>query len=321
MKVNAVFEGGGVKGIGLVGAVKAAEKAGFTFHSVAGTSSGAIVAAFLAAGYTADEMKRMIISMPFANFIKPTWLHQLRIVGPGVRLFLKKGLHAGDALEKWVAEKLTAKGVRTFGDLPPQKLRVVASDISMGKMLVLPNAIEQYGFDPARLPIAKAVRMSTSIPYFFDPVILRMPLSRKGKQPSFSNQFIYIVDGAILSNFPLWLFDESEYQGPKLPTLGFMLVGKQGSLVRQINGPLSMLNALFSTMLGAHDERYIEDQYRYRTIKIPTLGVSTTEFDIKEEKSLELFDSGFQAGEKFIAKLLNDEQMIKVFRSNGRYMP
>jgi len=44
MKVNGVFEGGGVKGISLVGAVRAAELNGIRFHHVAGTSSGSIIA-------------------------------------------------------------------------------------------------------------------------------------------------------------------------------------------------------------------------------------------------------------------------------------
>ncbi|WP_397351465.1 patatin-like phospholipase family protein [Paenibacillus larvae] len=44
MKINGVFEGGGVKGIALAGAVSAVMDKGITFHQVAGTSSGSIVA-------------------------------------------------------------------------------------------------------------------------------------------------------------------------------------------------------------------------------------------------------------------------------------
>lgn len=44
-KADAVFEGGGVKGIGLAGAVAVTEEAGYQFENVAGTSAGAIVAA------------------------------------------------------------------------------------------------------------------------------------------------------------------------------------------------------------------------------------------------------------------------------------
>jgi len=49
LKADAVFEGGGVKGIGLVGAVAVAEEKGYHWVNVAGTSAGAIVAALLAA--------------------------------------------------------------------------------------------------------------------------------------------------------------------------------------------------------------------------------------------------------------------------------
>ena len=54
LKADAVFEGGGVKGIGLVGAVAVAEEKGYHWVNVAGTSAGAIVATLLAAGYTAQ---------------------------------------------------------------------------------------------------------------------------------------------------------------------------------------------------------------------------------------------------------------------------
>lgn len=49
MEVYGVFEGGGVRGTALVGAVAAAEKKGIGFRAVAGTSAGAIVASLIAA--------------------------------------------------------------------------------------------------------------------------------------------------------------------------------------------------------------------------------------------------------------------------------
>ena len=48
-KVDLVLEGGGVKGIGLVGAVLTLSGSGYVFPRVAGTSAGAIVAALVAA--------------------------------------------------------------------------------------------------------------------------------------------------------------------------------------------------------------------------------------------------------------------------------
>src|SRR5215212_5277644 len=56
MKYDLVFEGGGAKGIVLVGAYEVFSKAGHTFDRLLGTSAGAITATLLAAGYTAQEM-------------------------------------------------------------------------------------------------------------------------------------------------------------------------------------------------------------------------------------------------------------------------
>ena len=44
----------------------------------------------------------------------------------------------------------------------------------------------------------------------------------------FPDQFVYVVDGGLLSNFPLWLFDgeRTARDGDIIPTIGFKLVGK-----------------------------------------------------------------------------------------------
>lgn len=317
MKINAVFEGGGVKAIGLAGAVAETEKRGFTFYHVAGTSSGSIVAAMLAAGYTGEELRRIIEATPFSSFLQKTWVHRIQWIGPAARVFVKKGLYSGEALEQWVTKILADKGVRTFGDLGQNQLRIIASDISQGKLLVLPDDLVNYGIDPKKFSVARAIRMSTSIPYFFDPVMLcKLPAGRvkgKGKGEPFRKQFVYVVDGGILSNFPLWIFDkEKELADEKgIPVIGYQSVGRTDKEPRQISGPISMFQALFSTMMDAHDERYIEDYNQYRTVKIPILGVKTTDFDISPEKSEALYQSGVRSAAKYF-----DQWSISTYQKN-----
>ncbi len=294
MNVHAVFEGGGVKAIALAGAVKTAEQHGIIFSKVAGTSSGAIIASLLAAGYSADEIKDLILHTPFNSFLHRSGWHRVPYIGEGVRLILKKGLYSGDRLEYWIKNKLQAKGIRTFADLEQGKLQIIASDISMGKLLILPDGIARYGYNPQKLEVAKAVRMSTSLPFFFDPVMI------KNSPSGYKAKYIYIVDGGILSNFPLWIFDKENEQKKKItPVLGFNLVGKNEKSPREIHGPLTMLRALFSTMMDAHDEKYIEEVHRFRTINVETPGVYTTQFDLGKEKSMEIFQSGMDAAEQF----------------------
>ncbi len=296
--MNAVFEGGGVKGIALAGAIRAAEQLGFTFSKVAGTSSGAIVASMLAAGYTAEEMKELILQTPFGKLVRPSDWMRIKWIGPPIRLLLYRGLYSGDPLEHWVRDLLAAKHIHTFADIPEGKLRIVASDISEGRLMVLPDDLPKYGIDPGSFPIARAVRMSASIPYFFEPVILRDSL----RVP------VYVVDGGLLSNFPLWLFDgvgasvKKDALPSSTPTVGFQLVGRNAMVPRTVNGPFTMLYALFATMMEAHDERYIEDENRFRTIKIPTLGIRTTQFDLSLEASMGLYESGLRAGRKYFDK-------------------
>ncbi|MNR39914.1 hypothetical protein D3C85_1581580 [compost metagenome] len=78
-----------------------------------------------------------------------------------------------------------------------------------------------------------------------------------------------------------------------------------------------MLQALFDTMLSAHDERYIEQENRYRTVKVPILGIGVTQFHITHEESLLLHESGFRAGSKFFGDWSTqyyEEEFIKYFQ-------
>ena len=299
---DAVFEGGGVKGIGLVGAVAVAEEKGYRWSNVAGTSAGAIVAALVAAGYSGAEMKQVMDALDYNSFKDGSALDKIPVAGPGASLIFKKGIYGGKFFENWMRGLLLKKNVRTFKDLIIDefkdderyrfKLRVIASDISNGRMLVLPQDATYFGIRPEDLDVAVAIRMSMSIPFFFKPVRLRHKETRKVS---------YIVDGGLLSNFPVWLFDSDGV--PEWPTLGFKLVEPEEAtpVPHKVRGPISMFTALFSTMMNAHDARYIKDEHFVRSIAIPTLGVGTTEFDISRERSEALYESGRKGAEKFFA--------------------
>ncbi len=296
-KINAVFEGGGVKGSALVGAAVRTEELGYCFENMAGTSAGAIVASLLAAGYTAKELQKIINSIDYTKFKDATMLSKIPVIGSGLSILFNKGIYAGDYFEKWLADLLAKKNVFTFKDLViPEyakylqfryKLQVVASDITNGRLLILPRDSVAYGIEPDDLPVAFAVRMSMSIPYFYKPVVERT----KGRVS-------YIVDGAILSNFPVWLLDDGS-EDPKVPTIGYKLVDPVEERTHDIRGPITLFKALFETMMEAHDARYIEDADFERTVPIPTLGVHTTDFSINQTMKDNLFTSGYESASKF----------------------
>ena len=61
LMADAVFGGGGVKGIGFVGAIAVAEERGYKWVNVAGASAGAIVAALLAVLFGCGWWKRITV--------------------------------------------------------------------------------------------------------------------------------------------------------------------------------------------------------------------------------------------------------------------
>ena len=117
LKCDAVFEGGGVKGIGLVGAVTAIEEAGYEFVNLAGTSAGAIVASLLAAGYTGGEIEQVLQTVNYKDFEDRNWLDRSASPARSPAPFSGTASTRGRFLKTgWVACS-TAKGKTTFGDI------------------------------------------------------------------------------------------------------------------------------------------------------------------------------------------------------------
>jgi NTE family protein len=289
MKIDGVFSGGGIKGFALIGAYEEIEKKGLTFERVAGTSAGSILAALIAAGYTSKEIYQLLNMMDISKILDA---RKTIIPFPFAKwliLYWKLGLYKGNELEKWIKEKLEAKGIRTFSDLPPQTLRVIASDLSNGRLVVLPDDLEKYGISPGSFSIARAIRMSCSIPYFFEPVRMRT-----------IDGLSILVDGGVLSNFPMWLFDRDNVQKTR-PVLGIKLSSSDYEHEKhQIKNAIQLFGALFETMKDAHDSRYISKKHAKNIIFIPTDGVVSIEFHLTEERKQQLFDLGKEYASEFL---------------------
>ena len=304
-----------MKGIALVGAFSVLEERGYEPQNMAGASAGAIVAALIAAGYTSEELRKIIGELDYNQFKDESWEDRIPLAGRSLSILKDLGIYEGEAFLVWMRDLLEVKGIRTFGDLVRRedaelkyryKAQVIASDVTERRLLVLPRDAPRLGIgDPDELNVALAVRMSMSIPIFFEPV--KLANAQTGREH-------LIVDGGMLSNFPVWLFDAEE---PQWPTFGLKLVekdprapvaGGQPRQERPRSGVLSVidyLRSLVDTMMAAHDRLYIEDSDFDRTIAIDTLGVRTTEFDLSEERAVELFESGRAAAEEFLGEYQN----------------
>lgn len=313
-RADLVLEGGGVKGLGLVGAVLELMGAGYEFPRVAGTSAGAVLAALLAAGADAEVIKAATARLDYER-VPDRGAPGLPGVSEGIALLHRAGAHPGDYIHRFVADELERLGVETFADLRREdagadpalaadrayKLVVTATDITRGRMLRLPWDYRLLGLDPDRQRVADAVRASISIPLFFEPVEL---VEGGGER-------LTLVDGGVLSNFPIELFDRTDDRAPRWPTLGVRVIPDlpdggpalfPGIVVPKLIPPLDLLQRVVGTAIVGHDQTYIEQPcVRRRVIRVDTSAVGIVEFDADAAKRALLVANGERAAAEFLA--------------------
>lgn len=287
MDIDGVFSGGGMKGFAYVGAVQVLEERGIKFKRVAGTSAGAILATFIAAGFNAKELEEIFDELNLKALLDPPKIFINIPLLKWFNLYKNYGMYRGRLLEKWFEQKLASKGIYSFEDIPVGSLKLVASDLTNGKILILPDDLENYGVDSARFSIAKALRMSCGLPFFFEPEYLTT-----------RQNVCVVVDGGVLSNFPFWIFDNGYKDRP---VLGIKLSSANEDLPpRKIDNAIQLFEALFATMQDAHDKRYVERKLEKNIIFIPVEKYNTTEFDMSDETKQTLINIGKERAINFL---------------------
>jgi NTE family protein len=353
-EADGVFRGGGVKGLGIAGALE-----GFAadprypvkrWVNVAGASAGAIIASYLAV--KGDDavagIGPVMKKMPFEKF--EDFPRGGRLLGGVPNLFRRHGLAHGEFFRHWLDDTL---GSPTFADVKTpdgadSRLKLVAVDVTNSQLLLLPDDLPRYrlpgetkSIDADSFPIANAVRMSMSIPYFFEPVLLvrdqvrcvdcgdselsagtlvdrldvdvanaKMRAAGRG-EASFEEvadlPTAIIIDGGTLSNFPVWIFDVDPRKGdppPKRPTFGFTLTGGHAGhpLLDRLPWPIRFGTEIFHTAMSAWDNRFVRRSTELRTVTIDALDVGTTEFDLPPDRRDKLVQSGRDAAAAYLAR-------------------
>lgn len=313
-QADLVLEGGGVKGIALAGAVLGLAEAGYTFPRVAGTSAGAIVGAVLAAlqgrGEPVDRLADIARTLDYRRFrdrgFPGRLLGPFGVLADGVSVLVEGGAYEGDYLVDWLSGVLADLGVVTFGDLRADDpggdgevhhrygLVVMASDLSRRRLAQLPWDYPDYGLDPDEQRVVDAVRASASIPYFFEPVALE---GRRGTST--------LVDGGLLSNYPIGTFDRLDEVPPRWPTLGVRLDGialAEPDRVRPVRGPVRTGIALVETAIEACQAEHVLDPCNVsRSVYVDTAGVSAIDFDLGEADQQRLLEAGREGARRFVA--------------------
>lgn len=153
------------------------------FHYIGGTSTGAIIAAFLSWGLSVDEIEGLYRKNAIAMFRKAGWLDRFtshKFVAEGLTGFLKEFFTEEDGSEATFG----TKKLRTL-------LLVVARNATTGSPWPLSNNPAAKYNDPEspgnnlQIPLWQLVRASTAAPTFFPPEILTVK-GEKGEELTFA---------------------------------------------------------------------------------------------------------------------------------------
>lgn len=168
------FAGGGVKGAAHIGVLKAFEEEGINFEYISGTSSGSIVAALYACGYSSEEIYKL-----FKRYCKQIkYVDGINIIKTIFGLIFERkiiidGLTNGNKIQKIIDVACKEKGISNINQIK-KNLIIPAVDLYDGKLYafssknnraIYSNNIK-YIYD---CEIGKIVQASCSYPGIFSP--------------------------------------------------------------------------------------------------------------------------------------------------------
>ncbi len=320
---NLVLEGGGIRGIAYGGAIAELEQRGLmdSMQRVGGTSAGAIQAALLCVGYSATEITQLTYQMPIRKMNDGRYL----VVGGSQRLMKNYGWYRGEAFTQWLKTQLAAKTGNpnlTLGELhqlTPQKgfrdLYVTGTNLSRQRLEVF-----SYETHP-HLKVADAVRISMSIPLYFRAVLMDESGNVVTK-PKRNQPVDVLVDGGMLANYPIDLFDKNKYlsqthaeltdtayvHNPE--TLGLRLdrpeqvnydQSQKGLAPYDIASFRTYMTAFYTLMLESVNRNHLKPEDWQRTISISTLDIGPKIKRVSKEEKEQLMASGQVGVQLFFA--------------------
>jgi predicted acylesterase/phospholipase RssA len=232
------------------------------------------------------------------------------------------GFYSGSTFFDWMGARLKQKGYDpniTLGDLfskTNKDLSLVATNVTRQRMLVLNHRTSP------NLPVARAVRMSMSIPFVWQEVTWA---NSWGDYIPFKDLVISgtkIVDGGVLSNFPMNLIaentpSEKTYMGEKLSTAFVSAAANLGLLIDETQPvpgqpetapptkliddlpTIGRIHRIAETMMGARDNSVI-DKYKDQICFLPAKGYGTLEFDMQGTRLEALIKAGYDATKKHL---------------------
>ena len=293
-----VFSGGGIKGVSYCGALDVLNKLhilGPNIKGYAGTSAGSIVAGLLAVGYSSEELGKIMIDMDMDKIFDD----KIGVIRDTINLVKTYGVAPGNYIYDLLGELIKAKtgsADYTIAQLYLDhkiKLVIVGTDMNISKSRYFsPDALDE---DDQTISIRKAIRISMSIPFMFEPVLHQGHLH---------------VDGGVLDNFPLFVFDQEQPNKPDSKVLGLRILTESHenkltnpeTCPEKLDSILDYSLSFIKTFMIENDRKTITDEYNSRTITIITPDYPVTQFSISIEDKNTLIEAGAKYAVEFFDK-------------------
>ena len=287
-KYTCLFGGGAIRGMAYIGAVKAMEELGINPHTLAGSSVGSIIAALLAVGYNAEDLKEVFIKVNFELFKDIS-------IGIGPIFALSKG----EVFLEWVRELIEKK---FYGEKYKKGANraVTFKDIDKNLVIITTNLsnFECKEFSRYETPdyeIASAVRISCCMPGLMKPI-------------EYNNTLL--VDGDLQKSWPMWKLSKNLLLKDER-ILEFRLEGYYDTNDKNDISGIDYANAVYSCMT-AMSTSFITNLYvdkdKFDYIVLNTGGIVVVDFNINENKRIELIESGYNQTINYFKNFLPDKK-------------
>ena len=225
-RIGIALGGGGIAGCAHLGIIKALEEIGLQFHCVTGTSSGGLIAALYACGYTTDQIIQMVpeLSKKYMDYDYRSIISKMLWKDQRTPSIIK-----GKKFREFLSMKLQDRSIKDIG-LP---VALIAADLKTGKKIVFsskPLKMQTNDYEEiSDISVVDAIVASCSIPTLFPPIEIGEML---------------LVDGGLIDNCP------SEYAkvlgAEKVIAVDLCTPGQNRSPVNSI---ISIINRTVSVFL------------------------------------------------------------------------
>jgi len=260
--IDVILTSSGVRAPAFIGALKALENKGYRINRISGTSGGAIIAAAYALGRSTEEMYAMSTAVPYPAFRDFRLRNLLSLTNPSV--------YSGNGLNAYLQA--------IFGN---SKLKDFKIDCSITVVTIVGRKrilLDKHSYP--ELPVWKAVRMSSTIPFIF---------------PYLELEGIPVTDGGLDIRTGDIFPDKLRPIVVLRPRSDYSLKKETRQVIAHRLFIWNYLWIVAEYLLDAVDLQHLEYSEWEKTVIIPTYDVGGFNFSIQPNEVQSLVQHGYDA--------------------------